>query len=568
MKNRTIKQRAAIGNEKADIVLKGGNIVNVFTEEITQDDVAIVEDTIVGIGKYEGKREIDCTGKYIVPGFIDAHMHMESTMVMPQELSKVILKWGTTTLIADPHELVNVKGEKALDFLLDATEHIPLNIYIMVPSSVPATKFDTNGAGKFLAENMKKYKDEPRVLGLGEVMCFHDVIENKKEIMDKIVLFEDKIIDGHAPGIAGKEVQSYRLAGIDNDHECITFNEALEKMRAGFHILIREGSGAKNLEAIVKGILQVKLPFEQCMFCTDDKHLDDIEREGHISYNVKKAIELGVPPVKAVKMATYYPARFYRLKNYGAVAAGYTADIVVLKDLKQVKIDFVLKSGHVVDDDYLSLFQYEVKEPEMLNTVIFKPITKEKLVLKREKKNHVMEIVKEQLTTEHLFEKIPGRGDVFIPNGEYTKLCVVERHGKTDHVAVAPLKGFGIENGAIATTVSHDSHNIIAAGDNDGDIMMAVNYLRKLQGGYVIASKGKVIESLPLPIGGLISNLSSGAVQKKTKKMIGIAREMGVNQGIDPFITLSFMALPVIPKIRLTDKGLLDVEKIQLIKQD
>lgn len=568
MRNRVKKQSAAMGNEKSDIVLKGGNIVNVFTEEIIKGDVAIVEDTVVGIGKYSGEKEIDCTGEYIVPGFIDAHMHMESTMVMPLELAKVILKWGTTTLIADPHELVNVRGEKALDFLLDATEHIPLNIYIMIPSSVPATQFDTNGAGKFLAKDMKKYRNHPRVLGLGEVMCFHDAIEGKKEIMDKIILFEDKIIDGHAPEIKGKEIQSYRMAGIDDDHECITFEEALEKMRSGFHILIREGSGAKNLETIVKGILHEKLPFEQCMFCTDDKQLDDIEKEGHISYNIKKAIELGVPPIKAIKMATYYPAEFYGLKNHGAVAAGYMADIVVLKDLNQVKVDFVLKSGHIIDDNYLSLFKYEIKEKEMLNTVIFKSIDEERLLLKRKQKNHVIEIVKRQLTTEHLFEKIPGKGDIFVPNGDYNKLCVIERHGKTDHVSVAPLKGFGIERGAIATTVSHDSHNIIVAGDNDGDIVAAVNCLKKLQGGYVIASNGKIIESLPLPIGGLMSNLPSGVVQRKVKTMIDTARKMGVYDGIDPFITLSFMALPVIPKIRLTDKGLFDVEKIEMITEN
>lgn len=565
MKNRTRKQMAAIGKEKADIVLKGGNVVNVFTEEIIKEDVAIVEDTIVGVGDYEGKREIDCTGKYIVPGFIDAHMHIESTMVMPNELAKSILKWGTTTLIADPHEIVNVKGEKALDFLLDAAEHVPLNIYIMIPSSVPATKFDTNGAGKFLASDMKKYRDHPRVLGLGEVMCFRDVIENKVEIMDKIDLFEDKIIDGHAPGILGKEIQAYRMSGVDNDHECTNFSEVVEKMRAGFYILIREGSGAKNLGTIVQGLIRNNLPLEQCMFCTDDKHLDDIAREGHISFNVKKAISLGVPPVKAVKMATYYPAGFYGLKNHGAIAAGYMADIAVLKDLNQVNIDFVLKSGNIVDNDYLSLFKYKIKDREMLNTVVFNPLNEDRLILKRKEKNHVMEIVKEQLTTEHLFEEIPGSGDVFVPNREYNKLCVIERYGKTGNIGVAPLKGFGMENGALATTVSHDSHNIIAAGDNDRDIITAVNYLKELQGGYVIASEGKVIASLPLPIGGLISNLSAGEVQKKTKIMIDIAKNMGVDEGIDPFITLSFMALPVIPEIRLTDKGLVNAKKFKFI---
>ncbi|AYD40396.1 adenine deaminase [Clostridium fermenticellae] len=559
------KQKAANGIEDADIVLKGGNIINVFTEEIVKADVAIVGKTIVGIGNYSGNLEIDCTGKYIMPGFIDAHMHLESTMVMPNELSKVILKFGTTTLIADPHEMVNVKGEAALDFLIDAVEQSPVNIYIMIPSSVPATEFETNGAGDFLAQNMVRYKENPRILGLGEVMCFRDVVKSKKHILDKLNLFEGKIVDGHAPGLSGKELQCYRLSGIDNDHEITTTDEVIEKMRAGFYILIREGSGARNLNEIIGGILSNGLPFERCMFCTDDKHLDDIEREGHINYNVKKAIEIGVSPIKAIKMATYYPSLAYGLKDYGAIAAGYAADIIVSKDLKDMDIDCVLKDGHIVNGEYLDSLKHVTPNKELLNTVYFEDITEDKLKVELREKNDIIGLMKNQLTTKHIVENIPGKNNVFIPNDEYSKLCVVERHGKTHNVSAAPLKGFGIKSAAIATTVAHDSHNIIAAGDNDRDIIKAVNHLKQIQGGYVIVSGGKVIDALQLRVAGLISELDSDTVKNKVKDMVKLARSMGIKEGIDPFLTLSFLALPVIPEIRLTDKGLIDVNSGKII---
>ncbi|MDB0441161.1 adenine deaminase [Clostridioides difficile] len=565
MSNLKKKCDVASGRDKADIVLKNGIIVNVFTEELIVGDIAIVDDTIVGIGEYSGKVEIDCSGKYLSPGFIDAHMHIESTMVMPIELSRKLLKSGTTTVIADPHELVNVKGASAIDFLLESTENIPLNVYIMVPSSVPATRFETNGIGKFSAKDMDDYINNPRILGLGEVMCFNDVISAEEEILDKLEAFKDKIADGHAPNISGKSLQAYVCAGIKNDHECITFDEVYEKLRAGLKIFIREGSAAKNLEAIIKGLLKYKLPIEEFMFCTDDKHLDDIEKQGHIRWNIKCAIDLGMEPIKAIKIATYNSAKAYGLNKIGAIGSGYKADIVVLNNLENMEVDRVYKNGKLIEERIFSNYKYEIKDEELLNTVKFKDINREKIQLKSNDKNYVMEIVPYQILTNKLFESIPNKNGYFNPNEEYSKLCVVERHRMTGNISVAPLKGFGIKSGAIATTVAHDSHNIIVAGDNDDDIIVAVNYLRDIQGGYVIVSNGKVLAHLSLQVAGLISTLPAEEVQKTTDNMLKIARKMGVPKYVDPFITLSFMALPVVPKIRLTDLGLFDVEEFKFI---
>lgn len=566
MKNLKEKLSVARGLKKADLVLKNGRVLNVFSQEILDADVAIVDGEIVGVGNYSGIEEIDCQGKYLVPGFIDAHMHIESTMIMPLELSKMLLPAGTTTIIADPHELVNVKGEEGLDFILDATEKLPMSAYIMVPSSVPATKYDTNGAGEFLASHMAKYINHPRILGLGEMMCFHDVIEGDDTALDKINLFKGKVLDGHAPGILGREVQAYHLAGVDNDHECYTFEEALDKLRAGMHIFIREGSGARNLEAIIKGFLANNLSFDQCMFCTDDKHLEDIATEGHINYCVRKAIKLGVPPITAYKIASFNAAKVYGLNKLGAIGAGYTADILVIKDLETAIPEIVIKNGKLVNENYLSSFSYAIKNQALLSTVKFADLSPAQLKINRKEKNHVIGMLDHQITTKHLYETLPGKDGEFIPDESYSKLCVVERHGKNNFVAASVLKGFGIKNGAIATSVAHDSHNIIAAGDNDSDIINAVKYIKELEGGYVISSQGKIVGSLALPVCGLMSTLSSDEVKKIMKEMLAAARRLGTNENIDPFITLSFMALPVIPELRLTEKGLFDVNSFSFIE--
>ncbi|MEF9990879.1 MAG: adenine deaminase [Romboutsia sp.] len=556
--------KASSGEIKSTVVLKNANIINVFTEEIIKGDVAILGDTIVGVGNYEGEKEIDCSEKYICPGFIDAHIHIESTMVTPLELSKMILKSGTTTIIADPHELVNVKGSKAIEFLLDSTENIPLNIYLMLPSSVPATKFETNGSD-FDAQDIKKFINHPRVLGLGEVMCFNDVVNGEEGILTKLSYSKDKIADGHAPNIRGKRLQSYACCGVETDHECITYEEAYEKIQAGLKILIREGSAAKNLESIVLGLLESNIPLDNFMFCTDDKHLDDIEREGHIRWNIKRAIDLGMEPIKAIKMATYNSAKTYGLKRLGAIAPGYKADIVILDNIDSISVNSVYKDGFLVEENIFKEYERDIKDTEMLKTVNFKEFTIDKLKLKVEEKNYIIESIPYQILTNKLYEKLPEENGYFKPNETYSKICVVERHKQTGNIVVAPFKGFGIKNGAIATTVAHDSHNIIAVGDNDEDIFLAIKHLKEIQGGYVIASNGEVVGELQLEIAGLMSRLSSEKVQEITSNMINIARKMGVPKHIDPFITLSFMALPVIPQVRITDLGLFDVDLFKLI---
>ncbi|MGC4019944.1 MAG: adenine deaminase [Muricomes sp.] len=557
--------QTARGAIPADLVLKNGNVLNVFTEEIYPADVAIAGNVIVGVGEYKGDKEIDCTGKYIVPGFIDAHVHIESSMVTPVEFAKHIICAGTTGIIADPHEIVNVSGKKGLDFILDASENIPVNTYVMIPSSVPATDIDINGAGKFLAEDMLSYKSNPRVLGLGEMMRFIDVLNEQKETMDKLELFSDMIIDGHAPGITGKDVQAYRAAGVVDDHECATAEEGLEKLRAGFRILVREGSGAKNLESLLKGFLEAGVSLDQCMFCTDDKHLEDIEKEGHINTCIRKAIAIGVPAVKAYKMASFNTAKAYHIDNTGAIAPGHLADIVIVDDLNRAEPCLVIKSGTIVDKEWLAAFHCEVKDESLLQTVKVGNLNLKDLEFVRKEIDHVMELIPNQLLTLHKEERIPGDGGRFIPDSEYAKLVVAERHGKSGKVGVCPIKGYGIKNGAVATTVSHDSHNIIAVGDNDEDILCAINELKKIQGGYVIASGNHVVDELPLAIGGLMSVDEAAHVQEKTSKMVQIARNMGVKEGIDPFITLSFMALTVIPEIRLTESGIFDVTNMKFL---
>lgn len=558
--------KAARGIIKSDIVLKNGNIINVFSEQIIKADVAIFNDTIVGIGDYSGKTEIDCTSKYISPGFIDSHMHIESTMVMPLEFSKAVMSSGTTSVISDPHEIVNVLGKKGIDFMIRATDNIPLDVYVMLPSSVPATPFETNGF-EFTHEDMEDVINNDRVLGLGEVMCFPDVIEGKSHILKKIAINKNKIIDGHAPNISGYDLQSYACAGVMTDHECSTFEEALEKINAGLKILVREGSAAKNCEDIIKPLVDSKISTENFLLCTDDKHLDDIRIEGHIRAVIKKAIDCGLEPIKAIKMATINAANTYNLKKVGAIAPGYKADIVVLDNLSDISVNKVFKDGQEVDDLFFNKFEGISIDKDILNTVNIKDISVEDIYLEAKDINDIIEVVSDQILTKHIKERLPkkynkkSQTDIFEPDQVYNKLCVIERHRNTGNIKVAPLKGFNLKDAAIATTVAHDSHNIIVAGDNDSDIVLAVSEIKKIQGGYVITSKGKIIGRLELKVAGLLSIKGIKEVEENIKDMIKISRNLGIQEDVDPFLTLSFLSLPVIPEIRLTDKGLISINK-------
>ena len=553
----------ASGRRKADLVLKNGSVINVFTGEITAADVAIVGDTIAGVGAYCGAAEVDCTGKYISPGFIDGHLHIESSLVLPDQLARAVIKSGTTTMIADPHEIVNVLGARAVDFFLSATENIPVTTYLMLPSSVPATSFETAGAD-FTAADLAPYLAHPRVLGLGEVMCYPDVVAGAQVICEKLDISKNSCIDGHAPGLSGSGLQAYCAAGVRTDHECTTFEEALEKIRAGLSIMVREGSAAKNLSALISGWRDSGLSDDKMMFCTDDKHIEDIVRDGHIRWNIKLAISLGVPPVTAIKMASYNAAVHYGLRDIGAVSGGYKADLVVLDSLKKMTVHAVYKNG--VDAEILLKKETPTKIPsDVTDTVKCADLSPEQIVLKAHDKDHVIFMEPYQIATTHLYEKIPQQDGVFMPDGQVSKLCVIERHGKNGNIAVAPLKGYGICGGAVATTVAHDSHNIIVAGDSDMDICTAVNHLKKIGGGYVVVKHGKIVGSLPLPIAGLMSDRSYMEVEKITSKLLQEAKNMGVPPHVDPFVSLSFMALPVIPEIRLSDMGLFDVNYFNLI---
>ena len=465
----------AAGRAPADLVFKNVNVVNVFSEEIITADVAVAGGVIAGVGSYRGRTELDCTDKFLCPGFIDAHIHIESSLAAPFEFARAATRSGTTTIVADPHEIVNVCGAQAVQYLLDATENLPLNVYLMLPSSVPATPFETNGAD-FTAADMAPFMAHPRVLGLGEVMCYPDVLAARQTVLEKLALAADagKRADGHAPGLSGRELQAYAAAGIRTEHECTTFAEAAEKLRAGLAVLVREGSAAKNLSVLVNGLLDSDLPADRFLFCTDDKHLDDIARDGHLRWNVRQAISLGMKPVTAIKMATWNAAREYGLRDLGAVAAGYRADLVLLDSLKQMTVRAVYKDGRPVEERFAGLAAAPVPDA-LLHSVNFENVAPADLALPVAGPAHVIEMVPYQIVTRHAVEEVPSENGFFRPNAVYTKLCVVERHGKNGGVAVCPLKGYGITGGAIATSVAHDSHNVIAAGDNDADLVLAIN---------------------------------------------------------------------------------------------
>lgn len=556
--------RAARGEEAAETVFKNGRILNVFTGEVLPGNIAVCGDTVVGVGRYQGKREIDLGGQFVVPGFIDAHLHLESTMVTPPFLLESSVPCGTTTYIADPHEAANVMGWEGIRYFVDSTRKVPANVYFMLPSCVPATPFEMSGC-VFSAAEMYKYKDYERVLGLGEVMDYVSVVTGEPEMMDKLAQFEGRPRDGHAPGLSGGDLSAYALAGIHTDHECMTFEDALEKRRMGMHIHVREGSAGKNLEALVTGIVESGVDTAGFSFCTDDAHIEDIRRQGHIDHCIRRAIALGLAPAKAYAMASINTAQCYGLRHLGAIAPGYQADFVVLRDLRRVDIAAVYHKGKDVAGWSAAAPPLAPDSP-LRHTVHVAPLAPEAFRLKAmEGGQDVIGLIAGQLATKHLTRKLPAQNGWFVPRDGFNKLAVVERHHATGAVGVAPIMGYGLRDGAIATTVSHDSHNLLVAGDNDADMLAAVEELARIGGGYTIVSHGEPLATLPLSVLGLVSDRPYEEVEQKLHHMISLARKMGVPEGIEPFITLSFLALPVIPAIRLTPRGLFDVEKFAFI---
>lgn len=559
-----IKKLIDICNKKKspDLVLKNGNIINVFSNEIITGDIAIYDDIIVGIGEYNCDNIIDVSNKYISPGFIDPHIHIESSMLSPLRFANLVACYGTTTIIADPHEIVNVLGSNGMSYMLEQTENANCDVLFTLPSCVPATPFENNGF-TFSHKDMEKFISHPRIIGLGEVMDYVSVLDGEKNIFDKINLFYKKPIDGHSPNLTGEKLQAYKLAGITTDHECVSFDEAIEKLRLGFKILIREGSAAHNLENILSGFINNNIPLDNCCFCTDDKHIEDIENNGHISNHIKKAISMGLNPIEAIKMATINPARFYNLSNIGAVCVGYKANLVILDDLKSININDIIYNGCSI-----SKYSKKINISNNLskNSINAKDLDENDIIININKNpTSIIELIPNQILTKHSKFNIKSKDNIFRPYDDFLKVIVVERHHKKDSIGLSIIKGFGLKNGAIGTTVSHDSHNIIIIGDNDKDILNVFYNIKKIGGGYVISSENKILDYLPLEIAGLMTDIPYKELSKKLYNLTLTAQKIGVNKCFDPFITMSFLALPVIPEIRLTDKGLFDVCKFKFI---
>mgnify|MGYP005757713451 FL=1 len=553
----------ALHERKAELVLRNAMIADIFTDEIRRADIAVADGYIAAVGRsYEGTEEIDLNGKYVLPGFMDAHLHLESTMVTPNELITAAALCGTTTFIVDPHEAANVSGTEGIDYILDQTEHSPANVFVMMPSCVPATEYDDNGC-LLTAEKMAPYLSSPRILGLGEVMNAPGVIHGDRQLHKKLELFSGRILDGHAPYLPDDELTAYALAGIRTDHEASDFDYALEEIRRGIHVHIREGSAAHNLETLINGILAHDLPCENFSFCTDDKHIEDILRQGHINYNVRRAVELGLSPMAAIKMATINTARCYGLKELGAVAPGYQADLIVTDDLSSFRILSVYHKGRLIDP---SVRPETAACPDSLkNTVHVRPLSSDAFRLSITKEEvPVIRLNASQITTSKIACHLP-KTDNYLPQDGFNKIAAVERHKATGKTGVGICTGYNIRNGAIASSVSHDSHNIIVIGDNDADMLLAVSEIIRVQGGYTLVSRGKVLGTLPLPVMGLMSDAGFETVNRTLGQMIAEAHRLGIPDEVEPFITLSFLALPVIPEIRITPRGVLDTVSFEFL---
>ena len=550
---------------KNTLVIKNANVVNVFTDEIVRADVAVYEDVIIGVGSYSGENEIDAGGAYLAPGFIDAHVHIESSMVIPSSFMKVIMPHGTTTVIADPHEIANVAGAAGIRAMYKLTDELPLRVLFMLPSCVPATPFEHSGA-KLVAEDMEQFMHKSRILGLGEVMDANSVINCSQEMLDKLRLFDKRPIDGHAPMLEGMGLNAYRVAGAFSDHECSTYEEVKKKLATGMNILLRIGSAANNMDGVLRRIAEEKLPTRNMMFCTDDKHIEDIRREGHINANARMAVAAGIDPIEAIKMASYNAARAYGIRGVGAIAPGYKADMVLLEDLKDFKVKQVIsRFGRPYTGE--EQIPSPILPPQVFNSVRLPEISKYDLALKCHVSAPVIKMIPHQLVTELVYRDVErDENGCFIPGSGMVKLAVIERHHATGSMAVGILEGLGIKHGAVASTVAHDSHNLVVAGDNDEDMLMAIESLRECGGGYSVVSRGVVLARLPLPIAGLMTAAPVNDVLEIQQALLDALYSLGAKRDSDPLIALSFMALPVIPAVKLTDEGLFDAVNFKFIK--
>ena len=558
------KQRiiaVAAGREKADLVLKNAKYLNVFSNEFLCGDIAVANGLIAGVGKYDGKTEIDVSGKFVLPGFIDAHIHLESSMVTPAEFAKAVVAHGTTTVITDPHEITNVMGIDGVEYMIQASQNLPIDVHFMMPSCVPATEIDESGA-ELDCKDIDLYLDNKKVLGLAEMMNYVGVINGDKNVLSKIVTSQahHKKIDGHAPELSGNDLNAYIAAGVYSDHECSTFENALEKLRKGQFIMIREGTAAHNLKALMPLLTQQY--YSRCMFATDDKHPSDLLYGGHIDYIVKQALKNGADPIVALKTATHHAARYFLLNNKGAIASGYLADIVVVDNLEDFNVETVFKCGKLVFDGEVKDFSAPTVDEKLaekcFDTFHLNSVTPSSF--KVDGKLGLIGLVGGELLTRNL-----GTADKIDVENDILKIACIERHKGTNHIGVGYVKGYSLKSGAVATSVAHDSHNIITVGCNDDDIAVAVNAIKDSKGGIAVVENGKIKALLELPIAGLMSDEPLTTVNEKLENAKSSAYELGADKSIDPFMTLSFLSLPVIPSLRITTKGVFDAENWKML---
>ena len=551
----------AAGRAPADLVLKNATYVNVFSNELCHGDIAVAEGLIVGMGEYHGKVEVDVSGKLVLPGFIDAHIHLESSLVSPTEFAKAVLPLGTTTVITDPHEIANVMGTDGIEYMLQATEDLPVDVRFMLPSCVPATPLDESGANLDYRA-IDSFYDHPRVQGLAEMMNYVGVVNGDGQVVEKIVASQahHKKIDGHAPGLSGKDLNAYIAAGVYSDHECSDMEDAMNKLRLGQYIMIREGTAARNLEALMP--LLTSQYVDRCMFCTDDKHPNDLLEKGHIDYIVKKAISLGADPIVAVKAACHNAARYFLLNNRGAIAPGYLGDFVIIDDFQHFEIEMVYKRGVLMYDGQLRDFPAPEIDPYLVkrahDTFHVAHLTAEDFSDGRP--HAVIGMIPGEIVTQDA-----GYADHADPEQDILKIAVIERHKNTHHIGLGYIKGYGLKRGAVATSISHDSHNIIVVGATDEDMAAAANRIVENRGGITVMENGQVLGEVTLSIAGIMSDDSLVMVNSALEDAKDEAFGLGVSRGIDPFMTLSFMALPVIPSLRITTRGVFDVSSQRYI---
>jgi adenine deaminase len=561
--------RQAKGAESADLVLKNCQIVNVFTRELIRADVAICDEWIAGVGTYSGVREMDCSKYYVSPGFIEGHIHIESSMLSPEQFVYAVLPSGTTTVVCDPHEIANVAGMAGITYMLEETKDLPVTVYVMAPSCVPATRLETSGA-VIDQDNISELFNHPRVIGLAEMMNYPGVLAGDEAIINKIFCARNHNlpVDGHSPGVSGKALQAYVSAGIGSDHECTTLEEALEKLRSGMHLFIREGSAARNLEDLLPVVTEKNV--HRCLFVTDDCHPGDLQNEGHLDRILRKAISLGLDPCMAIQMVTINVARYFHLPNRGAIGPGYQADMVLFENLQNLKPCHVFSRGrHCVDHGSIIEKKEHQKSREFGEIFHSVRIDWEKIsftVPVGKGKMRVIKVMNNQILTEALeIEATVRDGNaVADPERDLAKIAVIERHHGTGNIGVGFVMGIGLKCGALAGSIAHDSHNIIVIGISDKDMELAARSVATAGGGLAVVSDNRLLSLLQLDVAGLMSTRSLRDVNNKLDELLTAARSVGIN-GVNPFMLMSFLALPVIPHLKITDFGLVDVDAFKTV---